>query len=139
MVIKLSIPEDEITLSFSRSGGAGGQNVNKVSSKVTLWWNLFLTRVLTERERTILLESREIQKRLDKHGNIIISEEGERSQLMNRHRAVDRLNEIVSKALIPRRKRIKTKPSRGMKERRLKEKKQIGERKRVRQRKGGWE
>ena len=118
----VEIPDDELVFTFSRSGGKGGQNVNKVSSKVTLRWNFNHSRGITPAEKGLLNRSSLVTHRLDSFGQLVITEEGERSQGANRKRAVKRLLHLVAQALIPPKKRIKTKPSRGAKERRLREK-----------------
>ena len=118
---KISIQSWEITEQFVRASGPGGQNVNKVSTKVSLRF---------EAERSPNL-SAAVKARLKKiagtkwtvDGAIIIQCDETRSQIRNREIAQDRLKDLISKALVVPKRRRPTKPSRGAIERRLKSKK----------------
>lgn len=124
-----NIPEDEITETFVRSGGKGGQNVNKVNTKVCLKWNLYQTRVFIFEE--IALIAYELRNRINDQGELTITCEG-RSQSENRKLARQKLYQLVSKALEPREERKPTKPTRGSKEKRLKNKKKNSDKKKNR-------
>lgn len=124
----MNIPEDEIWFSFSRSGGPGGQNVNKVSSKVTLRWNLLESRALPLEQKQILLNSTLLKPYLLEDGIVSITSQLSRSQTANRRSAFERLQEVVSIALKPRKARRKTKKPRAQIEKRLRSKKLRGAR-----------
>jgi len=122
---RLSIPMAEFEFTASRSGGPGGQNVQKTSSRVTLRWNILRSPVLNELVRARLL--RKLANRLVGEGEIILHVDSERSQLRNKMIALERLQEILERALIVEKKRVKTKPHPGAKAKRLNEKKQRGD------------
>lgn len=124
------IPEDELQIAFARSGGPGGQNVNKVSSKAELRWSPRTSRALSAADRDYLLSR--IASRLTTEGELIVVSTKTRDQLRNREDAEAKLAEIIAAALIRPKLRRATKPSRGAKERRLREKKVRSEIKRGR-------
>lgn len=124
------VPENEITEQFSRSGGSGGQNVNKLSTKAEVRWNVESSTAFTDEEKEKIKQV--LENRINKEGELIIASQEERSQLQNRERAIERLNNLVSGALIPEKERIATKPTRSSKERRLEAKKHQGEKKKSR-------
>lgn len=126
------MPRDELTWSAVRSGGPGGQNVNKVATKVELCFDVRSSRVLSEPVRARLL--RLARGRLDAEGRLVISVEETRSQRRNLELARARLVELVEKALVAPKPRRKTKPSKAAKARRVAEKRRVGDRKRERAR-----
>ena len=93
----------------SRSGGKGGQNVNKVSSKVELLFSISESDLFTDDEKQLMLSR--LQSRLNKDGLLQIVCDEERSQYLNKERALEKLNEILVKALHQPKKRKKSKPS----------------------------
>ncbi len=115
------IPDNEITFQFVRSSGAGGQNVNKVSTKVVAVWAFQNSVILNEEQKRLIYNK--LSNHLSKNDEVVVSCQTGRSQAQNRSRAVARLNEMVAKALLPKKKRIKTKPSRVSREIRLYNKK----------------
>lgn len=115
----LVIPESELTFSASRSGGPGGQNVNKVSSKVEVRWNLISSKVLTLEEKGRIANSPALKNRISTDGDLIIVEQSTRSYGQNRKLAVEKLHDLVRSALKKKRKRVRTRPTRASKERRL--------------------
>ncbi len=127
---KYLIPEKEISESFSRSSGKGGQNVNKVSTKVELRWNVDVSAAFSEEEKDKIKKA--LTNRISKTGDLIITVQDERSQIQNRERAMEKLNKLVEEALTPEKERVPTKPTIGSKERRLGEKKRQGEKKKFR-------
>lgn len=120
----------EITFTTSRSSGPGGQHVNKTESRVSLHWSLKATEALSEEEK--ILVGRRLKSRLTDEGELILNSQKSRSQAMNREDVTERFLHLIEKLSIPPKKRVKTKPSRASIERRLKEKKVQGERKKGR-------
>ena len=127
---QLVIPAAELTESFARSGGPGGQHVNKTATKVELRWDVKGSEVLDESTRLRLLAR--LGDRLTGDGELIVVCGDHRSQHRNRETARERLAAIVRGALVRRKRRVKTRPSRRAVERRLQSKKQRGQRKRDR-------
>jgi ribosome-associated protein len=117
----LSIPRGELDVRVSRSSGAGGQHVNKTSSRVELFWNVRASKAVTEEQRALLLSK--LGSRLTADGNIRVVASEMRSQSRNREIAEERLVETVRRALVVRRKRKPTRPTRASKEARLESKK----------------
>ncbi|SEQ95119.1 alternative ribosome rescue aminoacyl-tRNA hydrolase ArfB [Pedobacter rhizosphaerae] len=114
----------------SRSGGKGGQNVNKVSSKVEIIFNLDTAQFLNDEEKA-LLKSR-LQNRLDTEGLLHIVSQEDRSQLLNKEKAVAKLVDLIKNSLIVQKKRKPTKVPKSVIEKRLKDKSSNAERKRNR-------
>jgi ribosome-associated protein len=126
----LSIPRSELDVRVSRSSGAGGQHVNKTSSRVEIFWNVSGSRALTDEQRSRLLEK--LASRLTTEGSIRVVASDMRSQSRNRELAEERLADLVRRALIVPRKRRATKPTRASKEARLDSKKRHSTKKRDR-------
>jgi ribosome-associated protein len=120
----ISIPEDELTFTASRSSGPGGQHVNKVSSKITLWFDLANSPSLSVEDKELI--AGRLGSRIDKDGILHVTSQTTRSQLSNRELATNRFAELLRDALkqVPIRK--KTRVRKGAKLRRLEEKKQHG-------------
>jgi ribosome-associated protein len=117
----VSIPRNELDVRVSRSSGAGGQHVNKTSSRVEIFWNILTSRALDEIQRNRLREK--LSSRLTSDGSIRVVASDMRSQTRNRELAEQRLVELVRRALIVPRKRRATRPTRASKEARLESKK----------------
>jgi len=127
---RLTIPAGELEIAFSRSGGPGGQNVNKVSSKVDLRWNPTTSMALTHDDRALLLER--LRSRLTIDGTLIVTSTLTRDQLKNREDAMSKLTLIVRVALDRPKPRKPTRPSRSAKRRRIADKRHHAEIKRNR-------
>jgi ribosome-associated protein len=120
----LRIPISELQFRFSPSGGPGGQHANKVNTRVELRFDLAGSPALGPRQRARLLE------RLGPEIRVVVDDE--RSQIRNRQLAIERFRERMTAALHVAKPRRPTRPSRGAKERRLADKRQLSERKRNR-------
>jgi ribosome-associated protein len=116
----LTIPGSELTVAFARSGGSGGQNVNKVSTKVDLRWHPGSSTALHADDRAWLLEK--LATKLSGEGALIVTSTLTRDQIKNREDAMSKLALIVRAALIRPKHRRATKPSRGAKRRRVADK-----------------
>ena len=127
---RLTIPAGELAFAFARSGGPGGQNVNKVSSKVELRWNPTTSAALALDDRTWLLSR--LANRLTTDGTLIVTSTATRDQIKNRDDAMSKLTLIVRAALDRPKLRRPTKPSRGAKRRRVEDKRHRAEIKRNR-------
>lgn len=127
----LTIPAAEITFRFSRSGGPGGQNVNKVSSRVEAEFNVLNSPSLSDSQRRRLLSR--LGGRLDANGILKVQADDSRSQWQNRQIAVKRLAEVLAQALKVQKRRIPTGRTVASNSRRLDEKKRRGAIKRGRQ------
>ena len=123
---------NEIKLSATRSSGPGGQNVNKVSTKVELRFALMLSNVFTESEKQTI--SIKLASRINSEDELILVSSDERSQLRNREKVIDKFFMLLEKALTPAKKRIKTKPTRASKVKRLENKKLLSKKKSNRKR-----
>ncbi|MCK4351251.1 MAG: aminoacyl-tRNA hydrolase [Candidatus Krumholzibacteria bacterium] len=118
----LTIPDNELTFEFSRSSGPGGQNVNKVSTRVTLLFDVSGSPSLTEDQRSRI--KKKLRTRITKTGVLRVTSQKHRSQSANREAARQRFAELIHTALQRPRPRRKTKVPKAVRERRLKEKKQ---------------
>ncbi|MCQ4165872.1 alternative ribosome rescue aminoacyl-tRNA hydrolase ArfB [Tahibacter harae] len=118
---QIRIGDDELSESFVRSSGPGGQNVNKVASAVELRFDVAHSPSLPDAVRARLLARRD--RRLTDEGVLVISASRFRDQGRNREDARARLAEIIRAATVVAKKRIATKPTKGSQERRLQEKK----------------
>lgn len=109
----------ELNFKTSRSSGKGGQHVNKTESRVSLFFNVPLSRLLTKEEKELLIS----KLNLNQEGIIQIDTEESRSQLKNKEKCVKKFYELISKNLTVQKKRKPTKPSKSAIRRRLKDKK----------------
>lgn len=124
------IPASEYTIEFSRASGAGGQNVNKVSSKAQLRWRVGSSAALSDEEKARVRPA--LRNRLTVEDEILVVSEEERSQAQNRERVVARFQELINKALAVPKKRRPTRPTKSSQEKRLQTKRQVSEKKKSR-------
>ncbi len=117
---RLVIPAGELSLAFARAGGPGGQNVNKVSSKVELRWNPTTSAALSHDDRAWLCQ--QLASRLTTDGTLIVTSTLTRDQLQNREDALSKLALIVRSALHRPKPRKATRPTRASKRRRVNDK-----------------
>jgi ribosome-associated protein len=124
----------ELHFSASRSSGPGGQNVNKVSTKVELRFHVASSLLLTDAEKELLSEK--LAARISASGELILVSQSERSQLKNREKVTEKFYALIIKALTPRKRRKPTRPSLASKEERLETKRRNSEKKTRRKAKG---
>ena len=116
----LSIPEREISFTFSRSSGPGGQNVNKLNTRVTLRFDVARSPSLTDEQRGMILER--IPTRISRVGILRVVSQKHRTQKMNREAATERFAELLREALVRIRPRKKRGIPAGVKKKRLEDK-----------------
>jgi ribosome-associated protein len=122
--------EQEFIYATSRSGGPGGQNVNKVSTKVELRFSLLLTSSFSEKEKEVLFLK--LKNKINKEGELILVSQVERTQLMNKQVVTEKFYTLISRALSIPAKRRATKPTHSSKIKRLEGKKIRGYLKKLR-------
>jgi len=120
----------EFIYSTSRSSGPGGQNVNKVNTKVELRFNLFATSLFTETEKDLI--ARKLKNKINNEGEIILVSQSERTQLSNKAAVTEKFYQLVSSALTTPEKRRPTRPTLSSKIKRLETKRIRGEVKKTR-------
>jgi ribosome-associated protein len=116
----ISIPMNEIDVTFSRSGGPGGQHVNKTETRVTVTWNVKNTNSLTDEQKARVIKN--VRSHMTSDGNVVVHNSDSRSQQDNKEHAFLKLVELITKALYVPKKRMKTKISKATKEARLQKK-----------------
>ena len=118
---RVRIPDEEFSWTFVRSGGPGGQNVNKVASKAVLRWNVVASPNLPDDIKNRLRQQQ--SRRITGDGDFLITSQRYRDQERNRLDCLEKLGEMLRAAAVRPKVRRKTKPSRGSQERRLAAKK----------------
>jgi ribosome-associated protein len=126
---QISLADDEVEISAIRARGAGGQNVNKVSSAIHLRFDIESSSLPDAVKRRLLLKK---DRRITSEGMVVIKAQNHRTQEQNRTDALSRLAELIKGVLTPPKKRIPTRPGRAAKERRIESKKQRGSLKKLR-------
>jgi len=112
--------QNEFVFQASRSGGPGGQNVNKVSTKVELRFHIDNSVLLSDEEKTII--SGKLINKINKQGELVLVAQTDRSQLKNKEKVVEKFYVLITRALTPRKRRLKTKPTKASVEKRLESK-----------------
>jgi ribosome-associated protein len=129
---ELSIDDDELQFEFARSSGPGGQNVNKVETKVRLLFDVHASTSLSDRQRQ-LIEDR-LATRINKNGVLLVASQRHRSREANRRAAVERFTELIARAVDEREPRVPTKVPRAARNRRLEAKRRRARKKAFRSR-----
>lgn len=117
-----SVLDHESWYTFARSGGPGGQNVNKVNSKAILWWSPSESKVWNGDVDAIARFSQLFRNKINKEGLVVLSSQSERDQPSNKLECMDKLRQMVQQALVPPPDRAIPQPTIGSNERRLSDK-----------------
>jgi len=126
----LAIPLSEVEFRSSRSSGPGGQNVNKVESRVELVFDVAASISLTDEQRARILKS--LKNKIDSDGRLHLTSQKSRSQWQNKETIVAEFSRLLNASMKPAKARIRTRPSKAIREKRLKEKRKISEKKKTR-------
>lgn len=117
----------ELTFKTSRSSGAGGQNVNKVETAVTVLWNVEKSEFFNDDQKSLIASK--LKNRINADGYLFMTVSESRTQLMNKNKAIEKIQDIVAQSLIVPKKRYATKPSKAQKQKRLDTKKKLSDKK----------
>jgi len=115
----------EIQLQTTRSGGKGGQNVNKVETAVIAYFNITASQLLSDEQKEVVLEK--LSNRINSEGNLVVKSQTFRTQLENKAEAIKKVNTLIFSSLKKKKPRIATRPSKKSKEKRIESKKRSSE------------
>jgi ribosome-associated protein len=121
---------NEFIFNATRSSGAGGQNVNKVNTKVELRFQIDASQILTSEEKEIIKQK--LTNRINDAGELVLATQTERSQLKNKEKVIEKFYALVEKALTPTKKRKPTKPTKASKAKRFEDKRKASQKKTLR-------
>ncbi len=127
---KLHIPAAEFDFRASRSSGPGGQNVNKVNTRIQMWWDVTNSPSIPDDVRQRFRQQN--RHRLTSDGVLLLESRQHRTQLANRRECVEELTRLLTAALVRPKRRRKTKPTKGSRERRLQAKRELSQKKQSR-------
>lgn len=130
MKARIIPPEDEMVLTFARSGGPGGQNVNKRDTKAIVHWHVGASRVFSDEEKARIRFV--LAGRINNEDHLVVSASRHRTQERNKAAAIRLLRSIVAASLLFREERVPTKPTRASKIKRMEDKQRVARKKRER-------